>query len=63
MNMIGMIKYELKILARRYRTYVVCGALIFHFFDINPINKCRYDPDIPNYIINQTVLNERGSLS
>ena len=54
MGMTAMIKYELKILTRKLRTYVVCGALIFHFLDINPINKCRYSPDIPNYIINQT---------
>ena len=58
--MIDIIKYEIKILSRKLRTYIVCGALIFHFLDVNPIHKyvCMMEepaiPFIPNYIINET---------
>lgn len=58
--MIDIMKYEIKILANKLRTYVVCGALIFHFLDVNPIRKyiCMIEeptiPFIPNYIINET---------
>ncbi len=47
--------YESKILIRKLRTYIVCGALIFHFLDINPISKAKtYHLNMPNYIINET---------
>ena len=55
-----MIRYELKIMSRKLRTYAVCGALVFHFFDTNPFRKyegmvnSNAIPYIPNYIINET---------
>jgi ABC-type transport system involved in multi-copper enzyme maturation permease subunit len=58
--MLDITKCETRILTRKLRTYLVCGALIFHFLDINPIRKYASMmreptiPFIPNYIINET---------
>lgn len=61
MNLCEIMKYESRILVRKLRTYVVCGALIFHFFDINPLaNVVR---KIPNYAINETSSFEIGFAS
>lgn len=56
MALFSVIQYELKILTRKLRTYVVLGALFFHFFDINPARAYQHHhiPEIPDYVINET---------
>jgi ABC-type transport system involved in multi-copper enzyme maturation permease subunit len=54
MDTLGTVKYESRILIRKLRTYVVCGALLFHFLDINPVGKVKTHLSTPHYIINET---------
>ncbi len=59
-TMRDILRYEIRILTRKPRTYLVMGVLLFHFFDVNPIRKYRYlvqsptIPYMPNYIIDLT---------
>lgn len=54
MDTLSTVKYESRILLRKLRTYIVFGALLFHFFDINPIGKVKTHLGTPHYIINET---------
>jgi ABC-type transport system involved in multi-copper enzyme maturation permease subunit len=52
--MVNVMRYESKVLMRKLRTYLVCGILVFHFLDINPIEKAKTHLGTPNYVINET---------
>lgn len=54
MALYSTVLYESRMLTRKLRTYIVCGALLFHFFDIDPVGKVKTHVGIPHYIINET---------
>ncbi len=51
MNILNITRYELKILTKKLRTYVILGALFSHFFDSDPLGNVV---NTSGYVINET---------